>query len=637
MPTDKLAALKLSLDASQLKTEAVSASAELQGLQKSINDDKKALRDLKSAAANLKLDPQVDMGQWRDLQAQIESTSKRLSVNQGSMLTLGKASVKVDADVRTFRQRLQGLAGEAKNMGGPLGGLVGRFENITKIFGSSNVALIGAGVGIAAMGAAAVYGSVKLYDLATSSAAANRAELQLLTGLAATQQGLTDFAAAGRQAQAAVTAVASHSSLGRDVIAEYAGQLLQAGVSGDNLQAALRAVATTAAVSGKEAAAATVKQMGALDQTSGAVDRLGKKIDDRLGKAAAAAMLDSEVQAKKLHENIASMFVGIETSGLDSAKMRLTELFSATSASGQALRDLIAPLAQGLVDGVARFTDAFTIGMIKVLTWTAELDTAWMDLQSALIDLVPKSLRDSVDATQLGLAALATAAWVVVPAAWAAAPALWAMASGLAATAAGAVATAAPFIAAGAAIYSVINTARLLYDLFVELKPEIADFGRAAMKGLVKGFTDSIASIRESVGKVVGAISGTFKSLMGIRSPSTLFASHGKMLVAGLNAGIEGAKPALDRQIKGLVEHPDLHATVGVDAESRGAVAAAARRDAGAQSEAARRAAASVDRSMTNYITLNITSPSPREAGESVRTQIIEALRTVAVQRGAAA
>lgn len=65
--------------------------------------------------------------------------------------------------------------------------------------------------------------------------------------------------------------------------------------------------------------------------------------------------------------------------------------------------------------------------------------------------------------------------------------------------------------------------------------------GKEILSGLANGIRDSIGTVTSAIGNVASGITSKFKSLLGIASPSKLFASFGQFLVQGLVLGIDGA------------------------------------------------------------------------------------------------
>lgn len=65
--------------------------------------------------------------------------------------------------------------------------------------------------------------------------------------------------------------------------------------------------------------------------------------------------------------------------------------------------------------------------------------------------------------------------------------------------------------------------------------------GRDLINGLIRGITDMAGNVAGAIGNVANSAKDKFKSVLGIRSPSTVFAGFGKNIIQGLGRGIAGS------------------------------------------------------------------------------------------------
>jgi hypothetical protein len=72
------------------------------------------------------------------------------------------------------------------------------------------------------------------------------------------------------------------------------------------------------------------------------------------------------------------------------------------------------------------------------------------------------------------------------------------------------------------------NVGSLLYNV-----------GKDIVQGLINGIKDAIGEAVGAVSGAANAVKNTFKSILGIHSPSTVFAMYGKNIVQGLSVGID--------------------------------------------------------------------------------------------------
>lgn len=73
--------------------------------------------------------------------------------------------------------------------------------------------------------------------------------------------------------------------------------------------------------------------------------------------------------------------------------------------------------------------------------------------------------------------------------------------------------------------------------------------GQDLVQGLINGITSRIGGVVAAAAKLAAAIPGTVKSLLGIRSPSTVMIGVGDDVMAGLLKGISAATPELRKQL----------------------------------------------------------------------------------------
>lgn len=69
--------------------------------------------------------------------------------------------------------------------------------------------------------------------------------------------------------------------------------------------------------------------------------------------------------------------------------------------------------------------------------------------------------------------------------------------------------------------------------------PKLVSIGVDLIKGLIEGLIQGVLALPEAIARVVGALVDGFKALLGIHSPSTVFAEIGMNLIAGLLQGIQ--------------------------------------------------------------------------------------------------
>lgn len=139
----------------------------------------------------------------------------------------------------------------------------------------------------------------------------------------------------------------------------------------------------------------------------------------------------------------------------------------------------------------------------------------------------------------------------------------------------------------------VINTVKTIGDIFANLWPAIKDVfgliidafaglggailaaigdfgsllydtGKSLVTGLVKGIKDSLKDVEDAIGNVGSSAVSKIKSILGIHSPSTVFAEIGANLGQGLINGINGSVNGVKTAVGNLAVQPTKVATTAV-------------------------------------------------------------------------
>lgn len=87
------------------------------------------------------------------------------------------------------------------------------------------------------------------------------------------------------------------------------------------------------------------------------------------------------------------------------------------------------------------------------------------------------------------------------------------------------------------------NIAKFVSEGISKIKGFIDDFknaGEDIMQGLINGISNKIQAAKDKIAELAGGISGTFKNIMSIGSPSKLFYEFGQFIDEGLVNGITG-------------------------------------------------------------------------------------------------
>src|SRR6185369_7976029 len=122
-------------------------------------------------------------------------------------------------------------------------------------------------------------------------------------------------------------------------------------------------------------------------------------------------------------------------------------------------------------------------------------------------------------------------------------------------------------VAIYALVAAVVYVAAQVVGVFITAWQSVVDFfsgldlvsvGTNIIDGLVNGLTNAGPNVLKAItGVVSGAIDGA-KKLLGIASPSKVFAEIGGYTGDGLAQGVEGATPDVQDAFAAMVEPPDV-------------------------------------------------------------------------------
>jgi hypothetical protein len=464
------------------------------------------------------------------------------------------------------------LAGQAEGLekvrfglssaGGPLGQLASKalapvqgFAKLSAEFGNTKALALVAGAGLAALAVAAVALAVAI-TVATVK-------------FAAWAVGLADSARNTRLASEAmhamhpelaaldgtIASVARETGLHADELQALTGRLKEANVAASDMPAALRAAALAEAALGKGGAEEFVKQIKAGDV---AVSKLAATTSAKLGGIVARQMLGLDAQSKRLHENIGEIFGGLNIDPLLGGLQTLVALFDSSSVAGKALKFLFETMFQPLINHAqeaAYVVEAFYLGvLIGAVKMYIAIKPA-IKAVSELLGFNDTSLTDALSfakkAGELLFPVFAVLA-VGVGLFTAAIAAVLGIALALPAI------LIAPFVLlasvaanAGTAIANgILGAIQFLKSI------DLGQVGRDLMMGLVNGITGSAGAVLNAIGGAVkGAISSA-KSLLGIASPSKVFAELGGYTVEGFAGGVEDGAPDAQAAMAAVVSPP---------------------------------------------------------------------------------
>jgi len=477
----------------------------------------------KSAAAKAALD--AEAAALDKLKASAAAASA-----QQDKLTKAQTAAKAKADELKKSLptgNLQKIGSELSNFGGPLGAVAGKVFGTADAFGDLKEAMGSGGiyaaiaVGVVAIAtaavtltAAAVAGVAAITSWAVSLADFARTEKLLAAGAQETATELAGSAAAGRQLMATIDGLRTRVPLTTTELLNMADGIRKTGVEGAALSSKLEEAAIKAA-------------------------RL------KFGPQFEKQLLALPVQTQKLKDNFFKLFSGLNISALLKSFKQLVDLFDASSASGRAIKVVFESLFQPLVNGIAawipRMVGAFIQFEILVL--------------KALIAIKPFGSKILAVAEVFGWLALVVAAMAVGFTVAVIAP--FAVIIGLAA-------------ALVAAVMQVVGTFMNLYNTLSGMS--LAEIGTAMIQGLANGITSAGGAVLSAITGVVSGAINAAKGLLGIASPSKVFAEIGANTAEGMSGGVDDGAGDVQGSLESMVAPPA--AASGASASGGGGAAA---------------------------------------------------------------
>jgi hypothetical protein len=578
--TTALARVSTSLDSAKAASVAANASladgkagyAQLEraALQASKAAEKAALKgvvppDVAAKAAQAS----SAVNQYAGVLATLERRAKSAAAEETHLAsTLGnvkKLAGHVDKTLAGNAERLSKLQGSLSAVGGPLGRLgsglvapVKGFQELSGSIGSAKAAALLGAVGFAAVAAAvvlvtvaAIAGTVAIAAWAVGLADANR-NAALATEAAEAMhpelEGLSgDFAV-----------LQADTGLSSKTLRKLTKDLTDAKVSAEDMPEALRAAAyAERALADEGGAADFVKQ---IKEADGAVGDLAAQFSGKLGPIVAKQMRSLDSQGEKFKKNISGLFGGLNIEPVLAGLERLVALFDSGTESGEAMKFLFNSVFQPLInqaENAAVVIEAFALGFLIGLTKVYIAIKPAIAAVREFFGFEDTSLTDVLAiATKAGeYAAYIFVGFAVVLAAVVAA--VGAVIGVLLLVAAEVTAVGAAVLYAGALIVGgFIDAWNAVTEFLGGL--DLVQIGTDLMMGLVEGITNAAGAVASAVSGAVGGAIDSAKSLLGIASPSKVFASFGENTGEGFVQGVEDTTGDAQSALGDLVAPPSV-------------------------------------------------------------------------------
>lgn len=563
---DQRAEFGLDLDGDDLVAAAESAAQALEKLRGSIDEDVQALSGMQRAMKNIQGGGKQFDEQVKRLKLDIDAKKKAIATSQTSYVQLGGSFVKTAKTGRSFEDRIKAITGSAHGLGGglgktgvdaaafesrlaavtkqaqlmpgPLGGMMAKLGQMRGLVTGSIGVVTALVVALAALVGVIALAVAALFRYGVAQANARRSELLRLEGLTKLRFWFQRIPGDAKQMQGSIDRIAASSSLGRDKLVGYNEELYRMGLRGQNLTDALDAFQIKVATQGEAAARYWAGWAAGAALTGGSVKKLADRVRSQLGGIAQKQLESTEAQALKLKESFDALFNDLKMDEYLHQWRLVNDQLGQSTQTGRSLKQIMNTILQPLIDaavdalpylkrffqGVVIETQRLIIAVLRVRLWWKK--TFGGDDGTKGIDKMRIAVAlgcTVVLALALGFAFLAG---MVIAATW-------------------------PFLLAAAAIWAIISTARLLYQLWDEI--DWSGMGTAIWEGIVSGLKAGVNAITSVAEGIANDVTKAFKDALGISSPSKVFAALGIEIPEGIAVGINRGQPLAETAVANVV------------------------------------------------------------------------------------
>lgn len=412
---------------------------------------------------------------------------------------------------------------------------VGAFTTLAAVVAAVALALVGATIAL-------VSWAVGLAESARNAGLVNDAVLAMNPAIAA---------ASGQFA-----ALTDETGLAATELGALAKKLDGAKIAAEDLPGALRAAALAERALGKGGADDFIADLKA---GKVAAAELSDEVSGKLGPIVAKQMRSLNAQSAKLSKNVGEIFGGLDIEPVLAGFQILVGLFDKNTAAGSAMKLIFEGVFQPIVDGAttaAYFVEAFVLGFLIGLTKLYIALKPAIKAVSEFLGFEDSSLSDTLEWVTLAgkLIVPVFAGFVIV---------LGLIAAGIALTVAPALAlTAAVYALIAAVVAAVAWIGSKLYAAFNGIRDflsgfSLVDLGTNIIAGLANGLVNAGPAVLKAITGVVSGAIDAAKSLLGIASPSTVFAAIGEDTGQGFVDGTDAMAADAQASMAAMVEPPD--------------------------------------------------------------------------------
>lgn len=582
----------------EVSAPSESAEDSLKSLQAEIDKNTSALLGMSKAMKGMKGGGMVKLGDYLRLASIIISIvtgiialKQRIDLARGSSLRLGDSFDRMGRKGRwrkiqlpgPARGGMRGMGASAKSMLAPLAKVGAALVSIVVSLAAVAVVVLVVVAAVAALialvavtvalAAATAKATTQLLRYAAAQADATRAEQLRLQGLGTLRRWMGLTMKDADAMSAAISSVASRVPIARSEVAKLGTAIHRIGVRGQAAAYALEAVALAQSAQGDVGARRMMAMVRAAGRSEQAMADLARRARKELGSTVAGQMRLLSTMATKLQESLQELFADIDVSPLTESLYELSQMFTQNTQEGRALKDIAEALLEPLIGEIAEVGPAlqslFTEIVVLALRAAVAITDVQIVIQGAFGGRTLGRILESEQAMHGFRIAIIAVAVIAV--------ALLLILGNLVVVAIVlGVILAAPFIILAAALYVAYLGVRWLLDQLQEAHAVMStvpwgEVGRSIIDGIVGGLHAGAERLFSAIRGVATGAMNTFREVLGIQSPSTVFAGFGIDISRGVAQGIDEGAPAAEGAAANMMQSTAATGVNSVTNNSRSA------------------------------------------------------------------
>src|SRR5512138_347843 len=364
---------------------------------------------------------------------------------------------------------------------------------------------------------------IGLFSKAMAASAQMRGEFMKLQASTVTSAGgmgwlmnsTRESSLAAQRMSESIDRVSASSGAGREKLADYASQIMQARFSGKQAETVLKAMSTAGAGGFDERAKEVLGMAKMMRFAGGSVDALAQRVEQKLGKTAREAAMTLDAQMKRLGSNITWIFGGADFKPLLKAMNAVLSLFNAGGKEASSMREMVAKMVEFGINKILRMT----IVVLDLYIALKSNKSLWSTLTTTL-----KFAAGAFLGISAAVAGLVVAITSIGPATVAAG---WMLIGGL------------------------LGSAVKAYEAVKATLGEWKTIGARFIDGLVEGIKSKAGAVLEAMKSVIGNLIGGTEKQLEVHSPSRVTQRIGGHVGGGLAGGIRRSEPT----VTGAAQH----------------------------------------------------------------------------------